>query len=100
VGGVPVVRTVCGDVDPAEQHGTMGEGLVERLRDLGVAPAAVVLAHLDRNPDAGEHAAIAETGAWLQRLERELGDDLARTIFEDNPARAFAFVPRHEEEVA
>jgi phosphotriesterase-related protein len=140
------------------QHGTMGEGLVERLRDLGVAPAAVILAHLDRNPDAGEHTAIAETGAWLQydgpgrtkywpdstilaliadvaarghggrllvggdvgrasmmraygggpgmdyvfarfrpRLARELGDDLARAIFEDNPARAFAFVPTDDE---
>jgi 5-phospho-D-xylono-1,4-lactonase len=140
------------------QHGTMGEALVERLRDLGVAPAAIILAHLDRNPDAGEHTAIAETGAWLQydgpgrtkywpdstilaliadvagrghgdrllvggdvgranmmraygggpgmdyvfarfrpRLARELGDDLARAIFEDNPARAFAFVPRHDE---
>src|SRR5258705_6639398 len=49
------------------QHGTMGEGLVERLRDLGVAPPSVILAHLDRNPDAGEHTAIAETGAWLQK---------------------------------
>jgi 5-phospho-D-xylono-1,4-lactonase len=140
------------------QHGTMGEGLVERLRDLGVAPSSVILAHLDRNPDAGEHAAIAQTGAWLQydgpgrtkywpdstilaliadvagrghgdrllvggdvgranmmraygggpgmdyvfarfrpRLARELGDELARAIFEDNPARAFAFVPRDQE---
>jgi phosphotriesterase-related protein len=140
------------------QHGTMGEGLVERLGDLGVAPPSIILAHLDRNPDAGEHTAIAETGAWLQydgpgrtkywpdstilaliadvagrghgdrllvggdvgranmmraygggpgmdyifarfrpRLARELGDDLARTIFEDNPARAFAFVPRHDD---
>jgi phosphotriesterase-related protein len=140
------------------QHGTMGEGLVERLRNLGVQPSAVILAHLDRNPDAGEHTAIAETGAWLQydgpgrtkywpdstilaliadvaerghgdrllvggdvgranmmraygggpgmdyvfarfrpRLARELGGDLARAIFEDNPARAFAFVPRHDE---
>ena len=140
------------------QHGTMGEALVERLAGLGVAPSTVVLAHLDRNPDAGEHTAIAETGAWLQydgpgrtkywpdstilaliadvagrghgdrllvggdvgranmmraygggpgmdyvfarfrpRLARELGDDLARAIFEDNPARAFAFVPRDDE---
>jgi 5-phospho-D-xylono-1,4-lactonase len=27
------------------------------------------------------------------RLARELGDDLAQTIFVDNPARAFAFAP-------
>ncbi len=48
------------------QHGTMGLGLVERLRALGVDPDRVLLAHLDRNPDPGEHAEIAATGAWLQ----------------------------------
>jgi len=48
------------------QHGTMGLALVERLGALGVAPDRVILAHLDRNPDAGEHAETAETGAWLQ----------------------------------
>jgi 5-phospho-D-xylono-1,4-lactonase len=48
------------------QHGTMGLELVERLGALGVAPERVVLAHLDRNPDAGEHAETAATGAWLQ----------------------------------
>jgi phosphotriesterase-related protein len=136
------------------QHGTMGLALVERLQSLGVAPAAVVLAHVDRNPDAGEHAETAATGATLQldgpgrakywpdstilkliddlasaghaarllvggdtgrrgmlraygggpgldyvfarfkpRLERELGAELARAIFVDNPARAFAWDP-------
>jgi predicted metal-dependent phosphotriesterase family hydrolase len=48
------------------QHGTMGLGLVERLGVLGVPADRVVLAHLDRNPDAGEHAETAATGAWLQ----------------------------------
>lgn len=48
------------------EHGTMGLRIVERLRDLGVPPASVVLAHLDRNPDAGEHAETAAAGAWLQ----------------------------------
>lgn len=137
------------------QHGTMGLALVERLAGLGVPPTSVVLAHLDRNPDAGEHAETAATGAWLQldgpgrtkywpdstilrliadlaergaggqillggdtgrrsmmraygggpgldyvfarfkpRLERELGADLARAIFVEAPARAFAFAPR------
>jgi 5-phospho-D-xylono-1,4-lactonase len=134
------------------EHGTMGLGIVEHLSALGVAPTAVVLAHLDRNPDAGEHAETAATGAWLQldgpgrtkywpdstvlqlltdlagrgfsaqlllggdtgrssmmraygggpgmdylfarfkpRLERELGTQLSRAIFVDNPARAFSF---------
>lgn len=137
------------------QHGTMGLALVERLQALGVAPSSVVLAHVDRNPDAGEHAETASTGATLQldgpgrakywpdstilqliedlasaghaerlllggdtgrrgmlraygggpgldyvfarfkpRLERELGEGLARAIFVDNPARAFAWEPR------
>ena len=48
------------------EHGTMGLAIVERLRGLGVPPASIVLAHLDRNPDAGEHAETAATGAWLQ----------------------------------
>jgi 5-phospho-D-xylono-1,4-lactonase len=48
------------------EHGTMGQAIVERLRGLGVEPASIILAHLDRNPDAGEHAETAATGAWLQ----------------------------------
>jgi 5-phospho-D-xylono-1,4-lactonase len=48
------------------EHGTMGLAIVERLQELGVAPESVVLAHLDRNPDAGEHAETAAAGAWLQ----------------------------------
>jgi phosphotriesterase-related protein len=48
------------------QHGTMGLGIVERLARLGVPPASIVLAHVDRNPDAGEHAETAATGATLQ----------------------------------
>ena len=48
------------------EHGTMGLELVELLGSLGVAAGSVVLAHLDRNPDAGEHAETAAAGAWLQ----------------------------------
>ena len=48
------------------EHGTMGLGIVEHLAGLGVPPSSVVLAHLDRNPDPGEHAETAATGAWLQ----------------------------------
>jgi predicted metal-dependent phosphotriesterase family hydrolase len=48
------------------EHGTMGLAIVERLGELGVEPERVVLAHVDRNPDPGEHAETAATGAWLQ----------------------------------
>jgi 5-phospho-D-xylono-1,4-lactonase len=48
------------------EHGTMGLAIVERLQELGVQPTSVVLAHLDRNPDPGEHAETAAAGAWLQ----------------------------------
>jgi len=48
------------------EHGTMGLALVERLGAAGVDPRSVVLAHVDRNPDAAEHADTAATGAWLQ----------------------------------
>lgn len=131
--------------------GTHGTEIVELLA--GVGP--LVLAHVDRNPDANAHAELAEAGAYLEydgagrtkhwpdstllqliadvaergyadrllcggdlagrhmsraygggpgmdyvfarfkpRLERELGVDLARQIFVENPARAFAFEPR------
>jgi 5-phospho-D-xylono-1,4-lactonase len=48
------------------EHGTMGLAIVERLQELRVPPGSVVLAHLDRNPDAGEHAETAAAGTWLQ----------------------------------
>jgi 5-phospho-D-xylono-1,4-lactonase len=48
------------------EHGTLGLELVQRLGRLGVTASSVVLAHLDRNPDAGEHAETAAAGAWLQ----------------------------------
>jgi 5-phospho-D-xylono-1,4-lactonase len=48
------------------EHGTMGLALMELLGELGVPPGCVVLAHLDRNPDPGEHAETAAAGAWLQ----------------------------------
>ncbi|MGH3079599.1 MAG: phosphotriesterase family protein [Gaiellaceae bacterium] len=48
------------------EHGTMGLATVQRLEGLGVPPQRVILAHVDRNPDAGEHAETAATGAWLQ----------------------------------
>ncbi|MGH3116981.1 MAG: phosphotriesterase family protein [Gaiellales bacterium] len=48
------------------EHGTMGLPTVERLGTLGVPAECVILAHIDRNPDPGEHADTAATGAWLQ----------------------------------
>jgi 5-phospho-D-xylono-1,4-lactonase len=48
------------------EHGTMGLAIVQRLRELGVPTERVILAHVDRNPDAGEHAETAAAGAWLQ----------------------------------
>jgi 5-phospho-D-xylono-1,4-lactonase len=48
------------------EHGTMGGALVARVGDLGVPAESVILAHVDRNPDAGEHAETAAMGAWLQ----------------------------------
>jgi 5-phospho-D-xylono-1,4-lactonase len=48
------------------EHGTIGLGVVERFRELGVPSEHVILAHVDRNPDSGEHAETAAAGAWLQ----------------------------------
>jgi predicted metal-dependent phosphotriesterase family hydrolase len=136
------------------ERGTMGLPIIERLTAAGVAAESIILAHVDRNPDAVEHAELASTGAYLEydgagrtkywpdstlialigaladggfadrllcggdlagramsraygggpgmeyvfarfkpRVERELGAELARRIFVDNPSRAFAFEP-------
>ena len=48
------------------EHGTMGLDIVQRLQNLGVPAASVVLAHVDRNPDVDEHAETAAAGAFLQ----------------------------------
>jgi predicted metal-dependent phosphotriesterase family hydrolase len=48
------------------EHGTMGGALVQRLGGLGVRAERVILGHVDRNPDPGEHAETAAMGAWLQ----------------------------------
>jgi predicted metal-dependent phosphotriesterase family hydrolase len=48
------------------EHGTMGGAIVDRLGGLGVKPESVILAHVDRNPDVGEHSETAALGAWLQ----------------------------------
>ena len=48
------------------EHGTFALELVGLLLDNGVAPDAIVVAHLDRNPDPGLHRAVAEAGVFLQ----------------------------------
>ncbi|SED63883.1 phosphotriesterase-related protein [Jiangella alba] len=45
--------------------GTMGPELLDLLAADGVPAGRVLLAHLDRNPDAGLHAELAARGAYL-----------------------------------
>ena len=47
------------------EHGSAGIELLEMLRALGVSPDAVVLAHVDRNPDPVLHAELAAAGCYL-----------------------------------
>lgn len=47
------------------EGGTFGLEQLELLRSLGVQPAAVSLAHVEKNPDAGYHRELAATGAYL-----------------------------------
>jgi predicted metal-dependent phosphotriesterase family hydrolase len=47
------------------EHGTMGTQQVQILTELGVAPDAILVSHVDRNHDRGYHAELASTGAWL-----------------------------------
>lgn len=47
------------------EHGSAAFEVLDALAAVGVMPSAVVLAHVDRNPDAGLHAELAATGAYL-----------------------------------
>ena len=46
--------------------GTCGHEIVDLLTGLGVPPSSILLAHLDRNPDAELHAEIAARGVTLE----------------------------------
>jgi len=46
--------------------GTFGHEIVDTLTAFGVAPHRIILAHLDRNPDAELHAEIASRGVYLE----------------------------------
>lgn len=48
------------------EHGTFALELVELLLGHGLEPDAIIVAHLDRNPDHGLHRAVAETGVFLE----------------------------------
>jgi 5-phospho-D-xylono-1,4-lactonase len=47
------------------EHGSAAFELLEVLASDGVRPEAVLLAHVDRNPDPGLHAELATAGAYL-----------------------------------
>jgi len=47
------------------EQGTMAHELLDLLAGHGVAARRVALAHLDRNPDPGLHAELAERGAFV-----------------------------------
>jgi predicted metal-dependent phosphotriesterase family hydrolase len=47
------------------EHGSAAFELLDVLASDGVRPEAVLLAHVDRNPDPGLHAELAAAGAYL-----------------------------------
>lgn len=47
------------------EHGSAAFEVLEVLAQSGVEPSAVVLAHIDRNPDPGLHVELAAAGAYL-----------------------------------
>jgi 5-phospho-D-xylono-1,4-lactonase len=46
--------------------GTCGHEIVDLLTREGLEPGRIILAHLDRNPDAELHREIADRGVWLE----------------------------------
>jgi phosphotriesterase-related protein len=80
-GGVPVL-VHC-------EIGTFGHEIVDILEGHGVSPDRIILAHLDRNPDAELHAEIAGRGVRLEydtmgrtkyRPDSELLDLIERVV--------------------
>jgi phosphotriesterase-related protein len=57
-GGVPILVHT--------EIGTFGHGIVDILTGFGVPPHRIILAHMDRNPDAELHAEIAARGVHLE----------------------------------
>ena len=57
-GGVPILVHT--------EIGTFGQEIVDILSGFGVPPHRIILAHLDRNPDAELHAEIAARGVHLE----------------------------------
>src|SRR5579885_1503577 len=87
------------------QHGTMGLQIVERLAALGVPPASIVLAHVDRNPDAGEHAettsaaagCCAPTAAALASTTSSRGSSRVSSASSDSSCRSGSSSPTQRE---
>ena len=57
------------------EHGTSGLEQIALMEKYGVSPSAMILSHLDRNPDRYLHKEIAQTGANL------VYDGVARTKY-------------------
>ena len=57
------------------EHGTGGLEQIALMEKYGVKPSAMILCHLDRNPDRYLHKEIAQTGAYL------VYDGVARTKY-------------------
>jgi phosphotriesterase-related protein len=47
------------------EAGAFALGQLELLADVGVAPSAVTLGHMDRNPDLGLHRELTQAGAFV-----------------------------------
>ena len=46
--------------------GTCGHEIVDVLTGEGVKPGRIILAHIDRNPDAELHRELSDRGVWLE----------------------------------
>jgi len=57
------------------ERGTCGLEQIALMKKYGVPPSAIILCHLDRNPDKYLHKEIAQTGAYL------VYDGIARTKY-------------------
>lgn len=47
------------------EYGTCGLDQIAMFKRLGVSPSALLISHLDRNPDCALHEEIADAGAYL-----------------------------------
>ena len=64
--GVPITSHNSGSIRFELEGGNIGKEMLAILEGEGVDPEAVIVGHMDENPDIRNLVSIAKKGAWIQ----------------------------------